>query len=151
MISSFRPLRWLVGTGFSVLLLLSANGCGPSGIAAVEGKVVDSAGKPVTGGTLIFTPVAGSNASNAGRPSSAEIGPDGVFKLTTTDGHSGAQIGKNRVIFTPPEPQLTEQQRTDSKYIAPPPLYIGQVPDPAEIEITSGVNTISLKLKPGKK
>lgn len=150
MVASLLPIRRLMGMSLPVMFLIFGHGCGPSGIATVEGKVVDPAGKAVTGGTLVFTPVAGGDAANAGRPASAEIGADGTFKLTTTDGHDGAQVGKNRILFTPPQPQLTEEQRTDPKYNAPPPQYLGMSPVPAEVEIQPGANNLEIKLKAGK-
>ncbi|MCZ2342505.1 MAG: hypothetical protein LC104_12030 [Bacteroidales bacterium] len=150
MIALLRFARWFAGLMLPALLLTLGIGCGGANVATVEGKVVDPAGKAVTGGTLIFTPVAGNDAANAGRPSSAEIGSDGTFKLKTTDGYQGAQIGKNRVRFTPPEPQMTEEQRTDPKYIAPAPPYLGLTPNPAEVEIQAGTNNLEIKLKAGK-
>jgi hypothetical protein len=79
---------------------LAAVGCGPGGPhaesslaeATVTGRV-ESAGKPITKGQVIFDP------SNVSRPRevarTAEIGPDGTYKVTTL-------IGENRVTVAIP-------------------------------------------------
>jgi hypothetical protein len=104
-------------------------------------------GEPVTGGTLIFRPLgAGPDDQNPGKPASAEVQPDGSYILGTNGLLDGAKIGRHHVGYTPPLQQLTEQQRTDPTYHAPPPPYVGLVPKTIEVEVKPGPNTIDLEL-----
>jgi hypothetical protein len=126
-------------------LLALAAGCGPN-LAQVSGKVTYN-GEPVKGGTLIFSPVSESQNS-PGRPGSAEIQQDGTFVVTTERPRDGAVVGRHRITFTPPPQELTQEQRTDPTYIAPPPPYMDVQPREAEVEIKSGSNTIEIQLAP---
>ncbi|MFO0925668.1 MAG: hypothetical protein U0736_01350 [Gemmataceae bacterium] len=67
------------------------------------------------------------------------------------DAGDGAVVGKHRVTFSPPEPQVTEQQRTNPKFTPPPPPYRGLVPKPAEVEVKADSNTIDLELVPASR
>src|SRR5712691_536416 len=99
---------------FAAMLLA---GCGSSGIT-VKGKVT-TGGQPVKGGTLTFSPIAAGDSANPGKPSTAVIQADGTFKLEK------ATTGKSRVQFTPPDQVLSEAQRSDPTYKAPPAPYSG--------------------------
>jgi hypothetical protein len=71
----------------------------------VTGTVVDTAGQPITGGTLQFESLA-----SAGQMGIAEIQPDGTFAVHTfVDGHKlvGAVPGQQRVTYMP---LMTEDQ-----------------------------------------
>jgi len=128
----------------ALVLPLGVVGCGGGRIPA-QGKATAN-GQPVTGGTLIFTPLGGSGNDKApGKPASAEIKSDGTFSLGTERAGDGAAAGRYRVIFTPPQQELTEQQRTDGKYKAPPPKYMGMVPKQEEVEVKAGT-TIEIEL-----
>jgi hypothetical protein len=131
--AGWRALRWCTVACLAAALV----GCGSS--ADVEGKV-SAGGQPVKGGTLVFSPVGGGS-----EPAVTQIQPEGTFKLP-----SGTPPGRYKVAFTPPQQQLTDQQRTDPKYKAPPPLYMNMVPNPAEVEVKTGTNTIELQLVPRK-
>jgi hypothetical protein len=84
----------------AVLCGLAVVGCGPGGPrvessrteAVVTGRV-ESEGKPITRGQVIFDP------ANVNRPGesarTAEIGPDGTYRVTTL-------IGENRVTVAIP-------------------------------------------------
>jgi hypothetical protein len=129
----------------ALLLCLIAGlvGCSGEHLAPVSGKVTFK-GTPVDGGTLIFSPV--SSEAIAGRPASAEIGKDGSYTLQTQHPGDGAVVGRHHITFTPPPQELTEAQRTDRRYIAPPPKYMGLVPRDAEVEVKPGPNTIDIEL-----
>jgi len=127
--------RFVVCLGF---FLPAIGGCGGNS-AVVTGKVVVGHGEAVKGGTLVFSPTGGGDAA----PVATEIQPDGTFKLPR-----GAQAGRYTILFTPPEQQLSEEQRTNHKYIAPPPAYMNRVPKPGEVELKPGTNTVDLELVP---
>ncbi|MBX9681226.1 MAG: hypothetical protein K2X38_20920 [Gemmataceae bacterium] len=126
---------------FSLLSIGILAGCGGETTAEVKGVVVHK-GTPITGGTLIFSPV------QSGKPATAEVQSDGTYTLSTFGKNDGAVLGKHKVAFTPPPQQLTDEQRTNPKYIAPPPKYMGLQPNAAEVEVKSGPNKIDLELVP---
>ena len=97
----------LRGVAASALLcgLFALTGCG-SDSAAVTGKVTFQ-GTAVNGGSLQFLPVA-SGSSNPGMPAAGEIQADGTYVLGREAKADGAVIGKHRVIYTPPMPQLAD-------------------------------------------
>lgn len=138
---AFVPLLGMV-------LAVGLTGCGEA-MAPVKGTVHVN-GSPAKGGSLVFAPIAESGHS-IGRSATAEIKPDGSYSLTTEHPDDGARVGHYRVVFTPPAQELTEKQRTDRSYKAPPPLYMGMKPKPAEVEVKSGPNTIDLELVPAGK
>ena len=80
---------------FSVWALSCAvlTGCGSDypATAEVEGRVT-YAGKPLSGGRILFWPP-------KGRPAMAEIGPDGTYSLTTFLSEDGALLGEHRVTI----------------------------------------------------
>ena len=55
-------------------------------------------------------------------------------------------MGRNRVVFTPPAPEMTEQQRTDPRYHPPQSKFAGLVPRQPEVEVKSGGSTIDIEL-----
>ncbi|MFO0864800.1 MAG: hypothetical protein U0744_09130 [Gemmataceae bacterium] len=127
----------------SLLSISFVAGCGGATTAEVKG-VVTHKGAPITGGTLIFSPV------QSGKPATAEVQSDGTYTLSTFGKNDGAVLGKHKVAFTPPPQQLTEEQKTNPKYIAPPPKYMGLQPNTAEVEVKSGANKIDMELVPKK-
>jgi len=126
-------------------LAVGLAGCG-GGTTAVTGTVKAN-GKAVTGGTVVFGPLGGAEGAKA---ATGEIQSDGTFKLGTNRPGDGAMPGKYRVTFSPPEQQLTEEQRKDPKYIAPPPQYMGLEVKTPEVEIKSGSGSVDLELVPKK-
>jgi hypothetical protein len=119
---------------------VALGGCGGGNLAPVSGKVTHR-GEPVKGGTLIFSPTG--EGGQTGKSVSAEVKEDGSYKTG-----EGAVLGRHRVTYTPPEQKLTEEQRTDPKYIAPPPPYMNLVAKPAEVEVKAGSTTVDLELVP---
>ncbi len=128
-------------------LALSAGlvGCGGAKLASVTGTVTCK-GEAVKGGTLIFSPIGEENNPLAGQAAAAEVKPDGSFTLGTRSASDGAQVGRHRVLYTPPQVQLTEEQRHDRNYEAPPPPYMGLVANPGEVQVGPGKNTLALEL-----
>ncbi len=122
-------------------------GCGGS-LAPVSGTVKYK-GASVKGGTLTFSPVGGTD--QAGKPATAEVQQDGSYTLGTNSAGDGACVGRHRITYTPPSVELTDQQRTDPKYIAPQPPYAGLEPKQVEVEVKSGPNTIAIELVPARR
>ncbi|MFO0926708.1 MAG: hypothetical protein U0736_06660 [Gemmataceae bacterium] len=110
-----RPHSWL---GMVLVLLIAVVGCGGKKSASVKGTVKTN-GQAVTGGTLVFSPV---GTGEVGKPATATIGADGTYTLGTDRPGDGAVVGKHRVTFSPPEPQVTEEQRTNQFDVAPAAL-----------------------------
>jgi hypothetical protein len=76
------------------LTLFALTGCGgETQLSPVHGRVLYR-GRPLQGGTIVFTPDA--ERGNAGPLAMAEIGPDGNYVLTT-GGKPGAVPGWHRV------------------------------------------------------
>ena len=73
------------------LLCAVAAGCGGPRLGKVAGKVTVG-GKPVTTGTIMFTPDEGPSAVGA-------IQPDGSYTLTTLKPGDGAVVGTHRVTI----------------------------------------------------
>jgi hypothetical protein len=133
--------KYLAFTGVMCLAVLS--GCGNSNVPVI-GKVTYK-GKPVTGGSLVFSPVAVKNELEPGKPAAAVIQEDGTFALATAKS-AGAQAGKHRVTFSPPAQELSEAQRSDRSYTAPLPPYMGLTPQQVEVEVKSGMEEIEIVL-----
>ncbi len=93
-------MNTLPRTCFAVLLLLGLSGCG-NRMRSVEGQVVFTDGKPLTGGLVIFDPVESGQRSTAAR---GEIGPDGKFRMGTLAASDGVLEGTYRVTIAPPLP-----------------------------------------------
>jgi hypothetical protein len=87
------------------MALLWAAGCGGDAprLAPVQGRVLFH-GEPLAGGTIVFTP--DPDRGGSGPLASAEIGPDGHYRLHTGD-RDGAVPGWHRVTVAPGSPPLT--------------------------------------------
>ena len=137
-----RVRSWLKPVGLAALVTVTLVGCNRPKMAQVKGTVTYH-GAPVTGGTVILNPV---GAGNVGAPASATVGEDGSFTVATFGKNDGAIVGKHRIIYTPPEPELTEEQRTDPNYNAPRSPYAGLRPRQAEVEVQTGRNEMEIQL-----
>lgn len=122
---------------FSTAALLA--GCGPS-VGRVSGKVTAD-GKPVTGGTIIFSPGEG----NRGAAATVNIKEDGTY---TTD---AALVGKINLLYNAPSPAYPKGYVPKPSEPAPESPYTGLVPKVKEVEIKSGSNTIDIVLDLPKK
>ena len=134
-----------VQTSLGCLVLIVAAGCGGPKMATVVGTVTYN-GDPITGGTLLFGPVAAKGDANPGAPATAKIQSDGSFKLGTYRPGDGAIVGRHRIVFTPPTQELSEEQRHDPRYIAPLPPYMGLHPRAVEVDVKRGVNQFTIEL-----
>ncbi len=136
--------RWLLCQAMLLLAFVAAlAGCGPS-LSSVSGTVTYK-GEKVTGGTLIFAPIAeGTNA--AGPPSTGTIQPDGTFVLKNNNGAAGGVVGKNTVSFSAPGGEASTDPKKDGK----PSPYAGLVVKDTPVEIKSGANTLTIELVKGK-
>jgi hypothetical protein len=137
----------------SALSLLSfvCVGCGGGSddleTGAVSGKVTHK-GQPVTGGSVMFTPISSTpDKPLKGKPAAAEVGADGSFTLTTYAKNDGAIVGKHNVIFTPPAVTIDENAHKEDS-IPPKSPYAGLVPSKAEVEVKARSNTIDIELVP---
>jgi hypothetical protein len=134
-----------IATGALLGGLFALTGCG-SDSAVVAGKVTFQ-GAAVNGGALQFLPVA-SGDSNPGMPAAGEIQPDGTYVLGRESKADGAVVGKHRVIYTPPMPQLADPANAKPGDRPPPSPYAGLQPMPAEVELKPGSNTVDIELLP---
>jgi hypothetical protein len=114
-------------------------GCGGVKLAPVSGKVTCN-GEAVKGGQLVFGPL-NAPGEEPGRPEAATVQEDGAYTLK-----AGAKVGRHSVSYTSPPAIMTEEQRADRTYNAPPSPYTGLVPKPREVEVKPGENTINLEL-----
>lgn len=100
--------RWAV----AVVLVASCVGCSrsPFSLVPVSGTILLD-GQPLAGGVINFQPLATGDVAKAGPGSSARIGADGRYSLSTVRGQPGAVAGKHRVkiySFSPESPPTTE-------------------------------------------
>jgi hypothetical protein len=107
---------------FSLVLVLPA--CGPSrkSVYPVKGRVVDSAGNPLVGATVIFHPVA-PDPEDPTKPA-AHVDEKGTFELTTYVEGDGAPAGEYAVtiLLVPPKKGPLDTQAPDrlkGKYANP--------------------------------
>jgi hypothetical protein len=94
-------MRWL-RNAICLGLCLGLIGCSPGGelpkVAKVKGKVTRK-GQPVSGGEVVFTPVAGMGGQT-GQVATGQIRPDGTYTLTTFNTGDGAILGTHKVTVT---------------------------------------------------
>ena len=103
---------------FAFVLASLAAGCGGGGgpvIVPVKGKVVCD-GKPITGGTIAFHPIASDGGSEPGKLASGVINSDGTFYLTTHSDGDGGTVGENVVFISPPIPGDIEDDEEDDVF-----------------------------------
>ncbi len=95
-----RSIVWIILPGW---LLLLAAGCGGNGpeLVTVQGKVLDSDGRPVFPGSIWFV-ADGTETADGAHPldSSSMLYEDGSFRLRTYPHGDGAMVGKYRVTLS---------------------------------------------------
>ena len=104
--------RWflsvaLVGYGGAALVAVASAGCsggGPAETYRVSGTVKLASGQPLSGGQILFRPIAESPYVARG-----DILEDGSFELTTFQPRDGAIAGKHRVMITPEVPEELQE------------------------------------------
>lgn len=137
------PAMLLVG----VLYISALAGCGSGASATVKGKVTRD-GKPVTGGTLTFAPVAAKDAtSTEAKPVTAEVQSDGTFEVKE------AYAGRQRVLYSAPviEWESPEWDGKGPEPKAPKSPFEGLTPKEAEVDVASGENDLTIELVPKKR
>jgi hypothetical protein len=150
-----RFRRWAALGVVGLVAICTAAGCGGKGATQpVTGKVTFN-GKPVTGGSLTFSAIAGEGVKESNPSATAEIQSDGSFTLTTRKEGDGAVVGRYRVSYSSPAPEGSDEEPgdgpTDYSKLPPPSPYDGLEPKTKEIEITKGSNEITIELvKPPK-
>lgn len=99
----------------AVVALVCSSGCGGDKfpVRPAKGKVVSN-GKPVTVGSVTFTPI-DSTALEAGKPASGTVGSDGTFTLSTFDRFDGAIVGKHRVQYSGAEEGGEEESEVETR------------------------------------
>jgi hypothetical protein len=140
-----------------VSLLLMVTGCSGAGrppLGKVSGKVTYN-GKSVTAGSVIFTPVQGSQ-SEASRIATGQIEADGSYFLTTFDTGDGAVLGQH-VVTVDSRGDPDEMKKLNMKpggiiaYKLPkasiPEKYTKPDRSPFKYTVEVGNNTINLELK----
>ena len=113
-----------IAAGLVALLVLGCGGEG--GLAPVHGKVFFQ-GKPLSRGTIVFTPDPA--RGGAGPQATAEIQPDGTFALHTA-AIEGAVPGWHRVTILALEPPCTDPGA--AKFTIPRSLIPEKYRDPAQ-------------------
>ena len=146
--------RTVLGASVLALLSVACIGCGGGsddlGTGAVSGKVTHD-GQPVTGGSVMFTPISTTPGKQlTGKPAAGEVGADGRFTLTTYATNDGAAVGKHNVIYSPPAVTIDEKEHKEGSEPPKSPLA-DLVPSKAEVEVKSGSNTIDIELVPDPK
>ncbi len=74
-------------------------GCGskvPYDLAPVSGMVTLD-GKPLTGGKVMFAPIAQGASAKAGKPGFGKLNADGTYVISTYGSEDGAVVGKHWV------------------------------------------------------
>ncbi len=135
-----------VATLFGMLLVA---GCGEGVDTKPTAKVTGNVtydGKPVTGGSLMFSPTGGSN-NQPGKAGDATIKSDGTFTVTTYSSGDGAVVGQHRIAFMPPAPENAPAATPGGAHSeAPAAPFAGLVPKTTEITVAKGDNKIEVEL-----
>jgi hypothetical protein len=143
----------LLALGAAILLA----GCGGDPNKPPLGKVsgtVTYNGKPVTSGSVIFTPVAGQGAET-GQVATGQLESDGSYTMTTFDFGDGVVLGQHVVTVEARGEDINRlnQPKPDGTiaYILPkpivPPKYTSPATSPLRYTVEAGGKTIDLDLK----
>lgn len=131
-----QTVRWVI---IPATLLLAVAGCddGRTPVYPAKGKVVDSAGKPLVGATVVFHPV-GEGADPVLKPGGL-TDSEGVFVLTTHAHNDGAPAGD--YVAT-----LEWRDKPKSPADDPPDRLKGKFRDPKtspfKVTVTNGKNEL---------
>ncbi len=111
-----RKVRWKCNVPrnsiiLTLSLVLCSAGCGNQEypVQSARGKVVCN-GKPVTSGSVLFTPMGKPNSSETGKPAVATVSSDGTFVLSTFGRFDGAIVGKHSVQYSGSEEEDAEAE-----------------------------------------
>jgi hypothetical protein len=147
-----RPWLW------AIVPMLMLGGCGGADkdmppLAKVTGKVMYK-GKPVTNGSVIFTPIAG-KGGETGQVATGQLEADGSFTLTTFNTGDGAIIGQHNVTVESRGEDINtlNQPRADGTiaYVLPKPTvpkkYLTPAKTPLKYTVTPEGNHFEIELK----
>jgi hypothetical protein len=120
-------------------------------LGKVQGKVTYQ-GKPLDGGRVLFTPVAG-KGGESGQSASGEIDSNGTYEMTTFNTGDGAILGQH--IVTVVSSKKGEMPQPDKysqiKYVVPknvtPPKYATADKSPLRCTVVEGKMTFDIELK----
>lgn len=131
------------GLVVSACLLTGCAGGDEFSTAPVSGTVMFN-GKPVSGGTVMLTPVSEGESEMPGKGAAARVQEDGSFVLTTYEEGDGAILGKHIVSYNAP---ISTDTAPAGAHGGPPQSpYAGAKPKEPEVEITSGENELTIEL-----
>ena len=133
-----KTARNVAAIGLAFALAASA-GCSDTKVAQVTGKVTSN-GRPVTGGSVTFSPLA-EGVSEPGRPTTAEVKPDGSYE-TTRD----VVAGRCLVTYVAPTIPLPDGYVPRPSVQPPMSPFMGLSPKDKEVEVKPGDNTINIEL-----
>jgi len=140
-----KLLRCVCAVVSAVTLFLAGCGVGQPRTAVVRGKVTYQ-GKPVPGGTILFTPT-------SGPPATGGIQPDGSYTLTTFRKGDGAVPGSHKVVIVAVDD--TSNILPEARNPLPPPIipakYSSAATSDLKAEVQDKENTIDFNLEADKK
>ncbi len=137
----------VVAGGVAVALTGCGGSSGAKATAGVNGKVTFN-GQPVTGGSIMFSPIA-SGTDAPGKAGSGSIQPDGTFKVSTYATNDGAVIGRHQVRFTAPAGEAGVEAADGHSAPGKPSPFEGLVPKTGEVEVKASGNDITVELVAG--
>jgi hypothetical protein len=107
--------------------------------AVIRGAVAAEA-RPVTGGTIVLSPV-GQGDLNPGKPGVGEVGADGAFSIRMEGGPAGLATEARVQYVSPPLPPMSEEEAKTAV-----PLFFGLVPKEQTVPLVPGSNTMTIEL-----
>lgn len=129
----------------TLAVVTTLSGCGGAdtdqkATTKVTGKVTHD-GKPVTGGTLLFAPIADEKNKMPGKDGQAVIKSDGTYEVSTYNPGDGAVIGNHRLTYVPPAAEMDAhgQPKGDQP-------FKGLVPSKETVEVAKGAGPIEIEL-----
>lgn len=130
----------LAGTlGVLAVLSLATWALARKATARVRGNVT-AGGAPVTGGTLIFSPIV-NGSKTPGKPGIGEISAAGNFDIRM-ESAEGSIAPRMRVQYSPPVlPPMSEKEAQTAV-----PQFHGMVPRPGIVGVVAGENVINVEL-----
>ncbi len=133
-------LATLVGlAGVLAVAMVAMRFSGAKPTALVRG-IVKAESRPVTGGTVVLSPVAQGDL-NPGKPGVGEVGPDGAFSIRMEGGPAGLATQARVQYVPPPLPPMSEEE---AKTAVPP--FFGLVPKDQTVSLEAGPNTVTIEL-----
>ena len=148
--------RTALGLGLTLVLATIGSGCGNADpgkpkLGKVNGKVTYN-GKPVTSGTVTFTPEA-TKGGATGQGALGQISADGSYDLTTFDTGDGAILGQHIVTvvsysdpnYGKPKPDGTYDYKLPKPAI--PEKYTKVDQSPLRCTVEEGSKTFAIEMK----